>query len=427
MINDSVWFSISLMVVAFVVTNLVYPHVLGFARKHNVVDNPNARKLQRVPVPVMGGTTVFIGLLVTTIVGSIALGNLEVFEVLAILAVMYAIGTWDDVKDVPASLRFVVELFVVWAIIIVFNIEINDFHGLWGINKIPESISIPLSLIAGVGIINGVNLIDGVDGYCSSYGVMACIVFAVIFLHAGDMAMFTLALIAIGAVIPFFFHNVFGVRSKMFLGDGGSLMLGTLLTMFTFNSLDSASPCAAFARHDGLSMVALMLAILAVPVFDTLKVMIYRIARGTSPFSPDKTHLHHMFIEMGFSHLATSGIIVICNALIVGLLTVCWLLGMPVNGQFYVVVGVSILFTSGLYFFMEKHKRMNDGDGSEFYQRLCKHGKGTNITLTPIWRFLKKIMDSRFLGGKRDASVDADAIDAALAEDNPTGIDPRIQ
>lgn len=427
MINDSVWFSISLMVVAFVVTNLVYPHVLGFARKHNVVDNPNARKLQRVPVPVMGGTTVFIGLLVTTIVGSIALGNLEMFEVLAILAVMYAIGTWDDVKDVPASLRFVVELFVVWAIIIVFDIEINDFHGLWGVNKIPESISIPLSLIAGVGIINGVNLIDGVDGYCSSYGVMACIVFAVIFFHAGDMAMFTLALIAIGAVIPFFFHNVFGVRSKMFLGDGGSLMLGTLLTMFTFNSLDSASPCAAFARHDGLSMVALMLAILAVPVFDTLKVMIYRIARGTSPFSPDKTHLHHMFIEMGFSHLATSGIIVICNALIVGLLTVCWLLGMPVNGQFYVVVGFSILFTSGLYFFMEKHKRMNDGDGSEFYQRLCRHGKGTNITLTPIWRFLKNIVDSRFLGGKRDVSVDADAIDAALVEDNPTGIDPRIQ
>lgn len=427
MINDSVWFSISLMVVAFVVTNLVYPHILGFARKHNVVDNPNARKLQRVPVPVMGGTTVFIGLLVTTIVGSIVLGNLELFEVLAILAVMYAIGTWDDVKDVPASLRFVVELFVVWAIIIVFNIEINDFHGLWGINKIPESISIPLSLIAGVGIINGVNLIDGVDGYCSSYGVMACIVFAVIFLHAGDMAMFTLALIAIGAVIPFFFHNVFGVRSKMFLGDGGSLMLGTLLTMFTFNSLDSASPCAAFARHDGLSMVALMLAILAVPVFDTLKVMIYRIARGTSPFSPDKTHLHHMFIEMGFSHLATSGIIVICNALIVGLLTVCWLLGMPVNGQFYVVVGVSILFTSGLYFFIEKHKRMNDGDGSEFYQRLCRHGKGTNITTTSFWKFLKKIVDSRFLGGKRVASVDADALDAALAEDNPTGIDPRIQ
>lgn len=427
MINDSVWFSISLMVVAFVVTNLVYPHVLGFARKHNVVDNPNARKLQRVPVPVMGGTTVFIGLLVTTIVGSIVLGNLELFEVLAILAIMYAIGAWDDVKDVPASLRFVVELFVVWAIIIVFNIEINDFHGLWGINKIPESISIPLSLIAGVGIINGVNLIDGVDGYCSSYGVMACVAFAVIFLHAGDMAMFTLALIAIGAVIPFFFHNVFGVRSKMFLGDGGSLMLGTLLTMFTFNSLDSASPCAAFARHDGLSMVALMLAILAVPVFDTLKVMIYRMARGTSPFSPDKTHLHHMFIEMGFSHLATSGIIVMCNALIVGLLTVCWQLRMPVNGQFYVVVGVSILFTSGLYFFIEKHKRMNDGDGSEFYQRLCRHGKGTNITTTSFWKFLKKIVDSRFLGGKRVASVDADALDAALAEDNPTGIDPRIQ
>ena len=428
--NESIWLSIFFMVIAFVVTSLAYPHVLGYARRHNIVDNPNARKLQRVPVPVMGGTTVFIGLLVTTIAGSILFRNFDLFKILGLLAVMYAIGTWDDVKDVPASLRFVVELFVVWAIILIFDVEINDFHGLWGINKIPESISIPLSLIAGVGIINGVNLIDGVDGYCSSYGVMACVAFAIIFLHAEDMVMFTFALVAIGAVIPFFFHNVFGVRSKMFLGDGGSLMLGMLLTLFTFNSLDSASPCAAYARHDGLSMVALMLAILAVPVFDTLKVMIYRIARGTSPFNPDKTHLHHMFIEMGFSHLATSGIIVFCNALIVGLLALCWQLGMSVNGQFYVVVIASLLFTSGFYFFMERHKRMNDGEGSDFYRRLCEHGKATNVTTTPFWRFIKKIVDGRFFGGKRAASVagiDPDVIDAALAEDNPTGMDPRIQ
>ena len=411
------------MVVAFVVAMLVYPYVLGYARKHGIVDNPNARKLQRVPVPVMGGMTVFIGFVISAIITLFLVKDIRIVIVLAFLAVMFGVGLWDDVKNISIAIRFAVEFFVVWMIIVFLGWEINDLHGLWGIHAIPEALSIPLSLIAGVGIINAINLIDGVDGFCSTFGSMACAVFAVVFYRAGDMTMFILALLTIGSLAPFFFHNVFGQSSKMFLGDGGSLMLGMLLTLFTFNTLSKDSPCAAYG-DSGLSLVALSLAILAVPVFDTLKVMIYRVARGKSPFLPDKTHLHHLYIEMGFSHLATSAIIVMVNFTIVLALILCWSMGMSINWQFYLVVFLGLIDTWGFYFLMEAQHSKNDGNGTDIYQRWCRRGKSTNISARPIWKFLRRVVDSRFLGGA-PAVVNEEKSDM---EENPrVKIDPRIK
>lgn len=412
-----------LMFVAFLVTMLVYPYVLKFARKHNIVDNPNARKLQRVPVPVMGGTTVFIGLIVSGMIGLAILGDMSIFTILALLFVMYAIGLWDDVKDIPPSLRLVVEMIVVWMMILLLDVEINDLHGLWGVRGLPDAVSVPLSLIAGVGIINAINLIDGVDGYCSTYGMMACVVFGLIFYYAGDTNMFALALMCAGALLPFFFHNVFGKSSKMFLGDGGSLMLGTLLTLFVFRTLSTNSPCAEYSDA-GISLVALSLAILAVPVFDTLKVMIFRVAKGQSPFHPDKTHLHHLFIEMNYSHLATSAIIVTGNFLIILILLAAWLLGASINLQVYLVVLLALLFTWGFYFFMEGEHRKNDGEGSKYFQRACRRGSATRVTGTRAWLFIRRAVDSRFLAGKPPV---LDTPPDKGQDGQGTRPDPRIQ
>ena len=407
------------MGVAFVVTTLVFPHVLAFARKHNIVDNPNARKLQRVRVPVMGGTTVFIGMMVSVLICFSICQDTALLKVLGLLTVMFVIGVWDDIKDVSAALRFLVESLVIWLMIFLLDVEINDYHGFLGIHKLPDVASVPLTVVAGVGIINGVNLIDGVDGYCSTYGAMACAMFAVLFFNAGDMVSFTLALIAIGSLVPFFFHNVFGKTSKMFLGDGGSLMLGTLLSYFTFVVLTSGSHCD-FYDEKGMSLVGFCLAVLAVPVFDTLRVMIGRMVRGVSPFNPDKTHLHHMFIELNFSHLLTSGTIVFCNSLIIAFQQLSWWLGASVDFQVFLVIALALMLTCGLYFFVEGERRKNDGEGSPAFRRWCENSKALNLSNTAVWQFIRRVVDSRFLSGKapEDASVQAGG--------NQDEIDPRI-
>ena len=413
--------SFLLMLIAFVVTSLVYPYVLAFARKRNIVDNPNARKLQRVPVPLMGGATVFAGMLVASVVAFFMCGEARVLIILGLLLAMYLLGLWDDVKDITPAIRFLVEILEVWLIILLLGVEINDFHGLWGLHAIPDAVSVPLSIVAGVGIINAINLIDGVDGYCSSYGMMTCIVYAIIFYFAGDKGLFTLALIGIGAMLPFFFHNVFGKTSKMFLGDGGSLLLGTLLVLFTFSALSSNSVCKSYGA-DGVSLVAICLAILAVPIFDTLKVMIFRLFRGQSPFHPDKTHLHHLFIEMGFTHLATSFIIVLTNVFIIAALVLAWRMGASVDLQVYIVVGLSLLFTWGFYFFMEAQCRKKNGHGSKFYRQCRRFGELRLISAAPIWRFFRRVVDSRLLGGKPRVRRPSDT--PAVSKSRP---DPRIQ
>ena len=409
-----------LSLLAFAVTMMVYPYVLSFAISHHIVDNPNARKLQRVPVPVMGGTSVYAGVLVASIVAVAVMGDVRIFWCLLLLTLMFALGVWDDMKDVSAYLRFVIEIGVVWAMILLLGLELNDFKGLWGVHGIPDTLSMPLSIIAGVGIMNAVNLIDGVDGYCSSYGVMACVAFAVVFYFAGGESLLCLALIFVGALLPFFFHNVFGQRSKMFLGDGGSLMLGTVLSFFVFATMSTQRGCDYLQEH-GLSLAALSLAIMAVPVFDTLRVMIGRVAKGHSPFHPDKTHLHHIFIEMEFSHLSTSLIIVLGNLLIILSVLLAWWLGASIDVQFYIVVGISFMFTWGFYYFMDSQRRANDGEGSAIFKKMCALGRLSHRSDKPFWRFMRKMVDSRFLGGKTGLPVPG-----APIPEKPK-LDPRIR
>lgn len=412
--------AILLSVVAFVVTMLAYPYVLSFALSHHILDNPNARKLQRVPVPVMGGTSVFAGVLVASIVAVAVIGDIRILWCLLLLTLMFALGVWDDMKDVSAYLRFVLEIAVVWAMILVLGLELNDFKGLWGVHGIPDTLSMPLSIIAGVGIMNAINLIDGVDGYCSSYGVMACSAFAVVFYLAGGDSLLCLALIFVGALLPFFFHNVFGQRSKMFLGDGGSLMLGTVLSFFVFATMSSQRGCN-YLESRGLSLAALSLAIMAVPVFDTLRVMMARVLKGRSPFHPDKTHLHHIFIEMEFSHLSTSLIIVMNNLLIILFLLLAWWLGASMEIQLYLVVGLSLLFTCGFYYFMDSQRRANDGEGSAIFKKMCAVGRLSHRSDKPFWRFMRSVVDSRFLGGKTGLPVPG-----APVTEKPK-LDPRIR
>lgn len=397
---DINWIPLVLMFVAFVVTNIAYPFVLALARRYGIVDNPSARKLQRVPVPVMGGTAVFVGFLTAVLVGLFFLPGEELIKFTALLAAIYALGIWDDVKDISAEFRFVMELLIVWLMILLSGVQINDFHGFLGIYELPEAVSVPFSLIAGVGIINAINMIDGVDGYCSTFGMMACAVFAKVFWTAGNIPLLALSLITVGALLPFFFHNVFGKTSKMFLGDGGSLMLGMLLSFLTFNILTAGSSIDLAFGDTGLNLAALCLAVLAIPIFDTLKVMAIRLFRRQSPFRPDKTHLHHLYIEMNYSHMSTSAIIVLCDVVIVGLQLLSWLLGAGPTIQVLVVVTASLLYTWGFYFFMEGQRRENDGEGTELWKRRCARALKWSFTTMPVSRFIRKMVDSKALGGE---------------------------
>ena len=374
--------------VAILSAHWIHPRLVRIALDKNIVDNPNARKLQRRPTPVLGGIAVFFGSVIGLGCASITCDCSELFIVVVAMMIMLYTGTMDDILDLSPALRFLIEIGTVLLLIFVGGYTLNDFHGLWGLNQIPQGVAIPLTVFAAVGIINAINLIDGVDGLSSGYCILTSLLFGVMFWYVGDRTMCMLAVVAAGSLIPFFFHNVFGKSSKMFIGDGGTLVMGIVMSVFVIRILRHGSMSEVYDAVN-IGLVPFTLAVLSVPVFDTLRVMTTRILKRKSPFHPDKTHLHHMFIRLGCSHAATTLAILILNFFVVLCWWISYMIGCSIDVQLYIVLVLSILITSGLYNFMEWHIRHK----TQFVRLLHRIGYRTHLNRTGIFFWLQKKMD----------------------------------
>ena len=390
-----------LSLLSLVVTMVVYPHVLRYARHFNVVDNPDARKLHRQPVPVMGGVAVYIGILAGCMAMSTFVRGASFNWSIMSFTTMLVLGVWDDMKSLSAILRLLVQFGIVGLYIGLTGHYIGNFYGLFGIYELSPWVGIPLSLIAGVGTINAINMIDGVDGYSSGYGLMACTSFAVIFTMTGRMVWAALAAIVASVLIPFFMHNVFGKRSKMFIGDGGTMMLGFMMVIFEFGVLSFG--CGSKLESRGIGPIALVLAILCIPIFDTMRVMIARIVRGYSPFKPDKSHLHHLFIDMGFSHLGAAISILLLNMIVMLSWFLLWRFGASVNMQFCIVALMGFTVTFALYKLMRWQQFSSpvgaDGmpQGGALWHKACRLGRWSHREDKVFWLKIQMLVDNRWL------------------------------
>lgn len=373
---------------AFLGTLWVHPKVLKIAIMKNLVDNPDARKLQRNPVPVMGGVAVFFGILIGICSSKFMFNLPDIFLFISAMLIMLYVGTIDDILYLSARIRFFVEILIIIWLMYANGTSIDSFWGLWGIDTIPAWISWPLTVFAAVGIINAINLIDGVNGLSSGFCFIASVLFSIIFYRTGNIAMATLAVSAAGAIVPFFLHNVFGNSTKMFIGDGGTLVIGTMMSIFVIYILHSGSSCSTYAE-EGLGLIPLTLSIMSVPIFDTLRVMSMRILRGTSPFHPDRTHLHHIFLELGFSHVGTTISILTLNSIIVAAWFASYKSGASVDVQLYIVMALSISVTFVFYRFASVQIRKN----GRWLNTLKAIGKKMNFEKKGFWLTVQKLVD----------------------------------
>ena len=373
--------------IALAATVWIHPYVLKVAKEKNIVDNPDWRKLQRTPVPIWGGLTVVFGIFAGMMAFSI-LGEFRgLFPAFAAMVIIWVVGAIDDIISLSPKVRFVVEILLILCLSYATGHQLNNFHGLWGLWAIPNYVSIPLTVFACVGIINAINLIDGVDGYSSGYSIVSCILFGSMFYALGNLQMVAFTAIVAASLMPFFFYNVFGKESKMFIGDAGTLSLGVIFSVFITTILSSQPEGTNFAPNIGL--VPFTLAVLCIPVFDTLRVMSARMVRGKSPFNPDKTHLHHLFIELGYSHIGTALSIIGINLFVV----LCWYLayrhGWSIDAQLYLVVALGVLMTFVFYFFTKVQIRKE----TKIYRGLRVLAALTHAERKGFWFTLQKLAD----------------------------------
>lgn len=351
--------------IALVTALFIHPKIVEVAKLKGITDNPGRRKLQREPVPVLGGLVVFFGIAMGVGLTSFEIVYHDFVLYLAMMILMLSTGTLDDVSDLSPRVRFMVEIGATLVLVFLGSLQVNNFGGLWDIWQVNYWVSIPLTIITVVGIINAINLVDGVDGLSSGYCIMACGVFAWYLWDAQEIAMTSLALAAAGALMPFFVFNVFGKESKMFIGDGGTLLMGMVLSLFVLKMLTygnepsylSMPEQSTLSQSTSFGLVPFTLAVLSFPISDTLRVMISRILRRQSPFSPDKTHLHHALIGCGLSHFLTTLSILGLNAFIIVLWNVLWITGCSIDCQFYAVVGTTIFLNMMVYYVCQRRAK----------------------------------------------------------------------
>src|SRR5712691_4841306 len=274
--------------VALVVVVLLTPAVGGMARLLGVVDAPGGRRLNRSPVPRLGGVALFLGIFVPAL-AFLHLGR-ETRGLLLGAAVAVTVGAIDDFR----GLRWFEKLggqLVAAAIPTGFGIWVDRFtFPFLGVHALPGWVGVPLTIAWIVAIMNMVNFLDGLDGLAAGVAAIAGLTFAVIALSLGKPDAAIMSAIVFGACLGFLRHNFYPAR--IFMGDSGALLLGFVLAAVSVQGLlKTAATVALFFP----------LLVLAVPIVDTTFVVARRLKHREKVFEADQAHIHHRFLRRGFS------------------------------------------------------------------------------------------------------------------------------
>lgn len=300
--------------ISFLITFITIPIVIKMVHKFGLLDLPDDRKSHKAPVPTMGGIGIYVGILVSVLL-NITLTT-QVISLLISVTIMFITGIIDDMMNLKASLKLMIQLIVSF-ILVYSGFNITGLFGFLGIQSIPLMVQYPLSIISIVGIMNAFNLIDGIDSLAASLGLLICSVFSWLFFMANEIPYLYLSVSVAAALLAFLKYNYNPAR--IFMGDTGSLLLGTMISILTIHYLALIEQKSA-SDLTPVQSPALIVALIAIPVFDTLRVFTMRLLKGNSPFKADRTHIHHILIDKGLSHnqavflILMLGILIIYNA-----------------------------------------------------------------------------------------------------------------
>lgn len=303
-------------ITAFTLTYLIIPTIIRVATERKLYDHPNERSAHYVPTPSLGGIGIFAGTICAVILWTplYSFGSLQ--YILASFVLIFLIGIVDDLLPMSATKKFLGQVLVAVILAYKSNVRLTSLYGIFGIGALPELTGFLLSVIIIVGIINAFNLIDGVNGLAGGVGLVACITWGIWFAAAGSDAL-PLAVVAFslgGAIVAFLKYNF--TPARIFMGDTGSLLIGTVCAILAIKFVEM-NPQPLIGDVPFRSAPAFAMAVLIIPVFDTLRVFLMRAVRGKSPFSPDKTHIHHLMLKAGLNHMQTTRMLVLVNILFV--------------------------------------------------------------------------------------------------------------
>lgn len=326
-------------ITAFLITFSVIPVIIRVAREKRLYDKPNERSSHVEPTPSLGGVAIFSGMVCAMVLWT-PLQEFGVLQyILAAFIIIFLLGVVDDLTPVSPATKFVGQLLVAVILSYKARIIISNLHGVMGVYELPEITSFMLSIVSIIGIINAFNLIDGINGLAASIGLLGTTILGVWFFLAGSPAFSLMALSMAGSIIAFLKFNL--TPAKIFMGDTGSLLLGTVSAILAIKFIETNYSGGLQSDIFIPAAPAVAVAIYILPIFDTLRVFSTRLSKGKSPFHPDKTHIHHLMLGLGLSHVQATMYLMLFNVLFMALVmsVVSWGTA-PVLALEFVIAGL---------------------------------------------------------------------------------------
>ncbi len=349
------------LTISFVISSLIIPIIIHVSIKKKLFDVPNHRSAAKHIVPTLGGIAIFAGFVISLIISSNNFNLNELRYLLLGIFIMFILGLKDDLISISAKTKFIVQLAMTLYLVLLGDYRITSFHGIFGIHEISLLAGVVFSVITIVGLINAINLIDGIDGLASGIGLLISLAYGIWFFNGGDYIYALASFSLFGSLSAFFIYNVFGTKNKIFMGDTGSLILGTILALFTihFNEFNSSLNTA----H---GLPAISLAVIIVPVIDTIRIFIIRLSQKKSPFSPDMNHIHHQLLQLTNSHKKASFIIIAVNAMFI--FAAIYLIDILGNNLlFFLLLVTGFIFAEIPSWILKVHKNDERPIGIEIY------------------------------------------------------------
>jgi UDP-GlcNAc:undecaprenyl-phosphate/decaprenyl-phosphate GlcNAc-1-phosphate transferase len=302
-------------VCAFLSCYFILPSIIHVARLKHLCDEPGSRHSHTEKTPSLGGIGIFVGVMFSMIfwipsnVFSVLQYNLCAF------IVIFLAGVKDDIVPLSALKKLFWQIVAASIVVVKANIKITSLHGFLGINEIPEWFSIGISIFTIIVIINAFNLIDGINGLSGCLAVIISLTYGTWFYLADKIVLAIMAYSLAGAVLAFLRYNF--TPARIFMGDTGALLIGLMLSIFTIQFIEINGQLInihPFAIRTG---PAFAIAVLILPLFDTLRVFVIRILRGNSPFKPDRLHIHHLLLNIGFTHMQATAFLSVISILFI--------------------------------------------------------------------------------------------------------------
>jgi len=341
---------------AFFISVLSIPSLIKVAKEKRLYDEPDEiRKIHHTSIPALGGIAIFGGTVIsTTFFVDFAVLPIWGYAMSAITLLFFT-GLKDDIIPLTAGKKFLAQSVAALIIATKCDIRLTNFYGFLWIDGIDYYASLLVSLFTILVIVNAFNLLDGINGLAGGIGCLAACMFAYFFYQFEQINWAIIALSLAGSLVGFLYYN-FRKKACIFMGDTGSLLIGLFLAIFAIVFIETNYKLYNEGKNVWFKpsfAPVLAITILLLPLFDTLRVFCMRIARGCSPFSGDRHHLHHYLVDMGLTHPIASLVLYGMHVSLV--LLVLLFAELPQTYSLIAVALAALSFSILLYYLKRNH------------------------------------------------------------------------